>query len=657
MATNGQDLNQAPGISSTGVDNDGYQLPYMDTGGNQDAIPDTEVVLPAQPVEGASEDEESGESYSLLSFLPKYRKKRKKGPSDNQSPMMGAVKTFAIPSVLLVLYLAYIIAVFVIESEIQKGDYWCEGDGLVIIITSIAAVGLIYFKIIKGIIWKRFGKNISIKLRPVTNIIKKIMDIKVMGTSAVGMSLAIAVFLVLGIVLIAESIKAGETQRLQSALGIVTLIAFGFLFSHAPRKVIWRHLMWGLGLQFGLGLFILRWETGRAIFDCISGKVTTFLAFTDEGSSFVYGDLVQQGIFAFSVLPVILWFSFVVGILYYFGIMQWVVMKIGWGLQMTIGTTVCESVNAAGNIFLGQVEAPLLVRPYLPKMTRSELHAIMTGGFATIAGSVMAAYIKMGVNPTTLISGSLMNAPSALAFSKLFYPETGKTKLTSEDVKGVKSEESGWLHAGMNGVTNALPLVANVGASLVAFLSFIAFFNHFFNWSCMLLGAEEGQCSLENVFGYIFLPLAWTFGVEWRECDCVGQLIGIKSMVNEFVAYPTMVDMVNQGIISPRAEMIATYCLCGFANVGSIGMTLGGLSAMAPERRNDMAKVVVRAVIAGSCASFMTACVSGLLLVDLGGDYSGIHLNNDTHPCINGIYSTNTTQFYTLRPIRFGDIR
>ncbi|KAK7065211.1 hypothetical protein SK128_010433 [Halocaridina rubra] len=363
-----------------------------------------------------------------------------------------------------------------------------------------------------------------------------------------------------------------------------------------------------------MGLIVLKWSVGEAIFKCLAAKVATFLAFTDEGSSFVFGLLVYEyEIFAFKVLSVTLFFSFCIQILYYFGVMQWIVIKMGWFLQITIGTTACESVNAAANIFLGQTEAPFLIKPYLPKMTKSEIHAVMTGGFATIAGSVLAAYISFGVDAVSLLSASVMNAPAALAYSKLFYPEVEKSKTTTKDIKIEKGEEANWLHAAMTGVTNAIPMVANIAANLICFYAFIALCSHFLNWLCMLVGTEEEVCYIENIFGWVFMPLAWALGVPWEECHKVGELIGMKTVVNEFVAYDALAKMIQAGELSTRAELIATYALCGFSNVSAIGIMLGGLGTMAPERKHDMATIVVRAVIAGSCASFLTSCVAGKL--------------------------------------------
>jgi len=427
----------------------------------------------------------------------------------------------------------------------------------------------------------------------------------------VALASAVIVFLVVD--------SAGNRERLISLVGIFVLLGLGFVFSAFPRAIIWRHVVWGISLQFIMGLMILRWPVGKAVFQCLGDKVSTFLAYTDEGSFFVFGplatDQIEGGpIFAFAVLPVTLFFSFFVAILYYYGIMQWVVFKLGWALQMTVGTTMCESVNASANIFLGQTEAPLVIKPFLPLLTKSELHAVMTGGFATIAGSVMAAYISLGVSASHLISASVMNAPAALAYSKLFYPETEKTRTNHKQLPSVKSTEANVLHAAIEGVTTAIPLVANIAANLITFIAFVAFFNAIFNWGCMLINIEDGFCTFENIFGYIFMPLAWIMGVAWEECHSVGTLIALKTIINEFVAYTELINMMNAGVLSERAQIIATYALCGFSNISSIGMQLGGIGSLAPSRKADLSKIVFRAMIAGSCASFMTACIAGTLL-------------------------------------------
>ncbi|CAL4128152.1 unnamed protein product [Meganyctiphanes norvegica] len=550
---------------------------------------------------------EDEEDYSLLSFIPNCRNKKGGTTKKYQEQFGWWLKSF-LTLALGCSYVVFVFAVIVIPTQLEKEDYWCSGDGMFFVLSLIFSIGFLYFKVVKP----AFKLLISKKLQPITNRLAKLSNNKCLRLlMKVLVMAAVITFLILD--------TAGNRQRLVSALGFVVIVALGFIFSNAPRKIIWRQVLSGLGLEFAMGLLILRWSTGRAIFQCLSGKIQSFLSFTDEGSSFIYGDLLvfEKGVFAFQILSVVLFFSFIIQVLYYYGVMQWVVIKLGWCLQVTIGTTACESVNAAANIFLGQSEAPLLIKPYLSLLTESELHAVMTGGFATIAGTVLAAYISFGVKPAHLISASVMNAPAALAFSKLFYPETKKSKTSAKDLKIEKGKESNWLHAAMIGVTNAIPLVANIGANLLAFIAFIAFVNSFFNWTCMLVGADDGTCSLENVFGYMFMPLAWTMGVEWSECKNVGQLIGTKIMVNEFVAYQQLVQMVKDGTISVRSEVIATFACCGFSNISSIGVNLGAFSAMAPDRRSDLAKVVVRAMISGSAACFLTACIAGMLLDEI----------------------------------------
>lgn len=574
------------------------------------------------PEERQYEEEDDDEDYSICSLFPGYAFLKEKVHILVKGRDVGKLTKKLLLSLLVVLYFAYFIAVLVIHSKVQEDNYWCNGDGFLILITLIAGAGILYFKVVKVYCGDFLYSNVLLFLDAQFS--------KVWRYRVVRLATYVTPLLAMLIFVIADAWH--EPHRLISLFGVCVLLVFGFVFSTAPRKVRWRQVAWGMGLQFVLGLMILRWPLGKAVFECAGDKVSGFLAFTDEGSGFVFGDLVKpypddpdpashRAIFGFKVLSVILFFSFCIQILYYYGVMQWIVLKLGWLLQVTVGTTACESVNAAANIFLGQTEAPLLIKPYLPDMTKSELHAVMTGGFATIAGSVLAAYINFGVDASHLLSASVMSAPAALAFAKLFYPETKQTKTSFKDIRIVKGEETNWLHAAMVGVSNAIPLVANIAANLVAFYAFIAFCSSIFNWTCTLAGAEDGVCSLENLFGWIFMPLAWVMGVDWSECDLVGELIGLKTIVNEFVAYAKLSEMKKDGLLSRRAEIIATYALCGFSNISSIGINLGGFGAMAPTRRADMAKVVVRAMIAGSCACFLTACIAGTLLSD---DHGGI---------------------------------
>ncbi|KAF2362673.1 Concentrative nucleoside transporter metazoan/bacterial [Trinorchestia longiramus] len=609
-------------INSEHKAGDGVELTQVDTMNPLPNIEDEGEVRQRKSEDRISKSEVLSDEpdYSLLTFIPGYTEKKKDFQEYAERTHLYRKLEQGFYVALALAYSAYFIAALSIVTDMDRDDYWCDGDGLVLVLTGITALMMFYFLIVK----KFYGKKIY------HSVLKPLDDKYEHYWEKAPVRWSFYVVLLAALVLFFVLDTSGDRRRLQSLVGLFLLIFFGFIFSFAPRKVIWRQVLWGLALQFILGLLILRWPIGRTVFECLGDKVSTFLAYTDAGSEFVFGNLAtgvglpnDASIFAFSVLPVTLFFSFFIQILYYYGIMQWVVYKLGWLLQVSVGTTACESLNAAANIFLGQTEAPLMIRPFLHLMTQSELHAVLTGGFATIAGGVMAAYINFGVSASHLLSASVMSAPAALAYSKLFYPEVEISKTTVKDIPVVKSEEANALHAAIEGVVAAIPLVANIAANLITFIAFIAFFNGVFDWSCQLVGAEEGVCTLENVFGYIFMPLAWTLGVAWNECHAVGTLIGLKTIVNEFVAYSALADMINNGTISARAQIIATYALCGFSNISSIGIQLGGIGSLAPSRRPDIAKIIVRAMIAGNAACFLTACIAGTLLDDASLEMSG----------------------------------
>uniref|UniRef100_A0A1B0GGV0 Putative concentrative na+-nucleoside cotransporter cnt1/cnt2 n=1 Tax=Lutzomyia longipalpis TaxID=7200 RepID=A0A1B0GGV0_LUTLO len=307
---------------------------------------------------------------------------------------------------------------------------WCHGYGFLIILMVLIYVGLIYFQIIKRFWGRQIAKS---AIEPFTKFIRKLFSSRFVRVGAVLIVLAAFV-----VYLVFET--TDNRNRLRGLVGIAVILGFGFIFSKHPSYVNWRPVIMGTILQFLLGLFCIRWDVGRSIFDCIGQKVTTFLNYANDGAQFVYGEfLISEGVFAFFVLTVIFFFSFMISVLYYLGVMQFVVIKLGWILQVCLGTTVCESVNAAGNIFLGQTESPLLIRPYLKKLTYSEMHSIMTSGFATVAGSVLAAYISFGANPAYLITATVMAAPGSLCYSKLFYPETEKSATSSDNIEMEKN--------------------------------------------------------------------------------------------------------------------------------------------------------------------------------------------------------------------------
>uniref|UniRef100_A0A671SMU4 Sodium/nucleoside cotransporter 2-like n=1 Tax=Sinocyclocheilus anshuiensis TaxID=1608454 RepID=A0A671SMU4_9TELE len=349
-------------------------------------------------------------------------------------------------------------------------------------------------------------------------------------------------------------------EQLISFGGVCLFVIAIFLFSAHRTAVSWRTVFWGLGLQFAIGLFVIRTEPGLLAFEWLGKQVQIFLDYTKAGSSFVFGDLIEN-IFAFQALPIVVFFSSVMSVLYYLGVMQWVITKISWAMQVTMGTSSTETLSVAGNIFVGQTEAPLLIRPYLKDMTKSEIHAVMTGGFATIAGSVMGAFISFGIDASSLISASVMAAPCALAISKLSYPETEKSKFTSKSqIKVDSGGEQNILEAVSGGASASIGLVANIAANLIAFLAILDFINATLKW--------------------------------------MGGMVG----------YPEVTFEV-------RSEIICTYALCGFANFSSLGIVIGGLSSICPQKKSDISTLVLRALFTGTCVSLINACIAGILFV------------------------------------------
>lgn len=491
----------------------------------------------------------------------------------------------------------------------------CHGFGSLIALLSFVYFFVIYFLIVKRYCGKFLNKLAVRPVKMIYNYLWAYLTIR----------LTIYALLVAGIAIFLFFDTRGETQRLISLLGLVTLILAGFIFSAHPSQVSWRAVVWGALLQFVFGLLTIRWEVGRSVFQCIGDKVATFLGYGVEGAAFVFGnDLVHvQSAFAFSVLPVIFFFSMIVETLFYWGAIQWFCMKLGGVLQALCGTTVCESVIAVSNVFLGNTESVLMIKPYLSMLTESEIHTVMASGFATVSGTILAAYISFGAEPAHLITASVMSAPAAICYAKLLLPETKISKTSVETINLVTSEDQSALSAATRGATQGISLILNIIANLVAFIALVAFINGMFGYCGGLLGFEE--LNLEYIFGKIFIPLAWLMGVPWEECENVAILIGLKTVVNEFVAYQQMGIMKEANLLSPRAEAIATYALCGFTNPGSGGIMIGALSAIAPNQRETLAKVAVRAFFAGCAICFMTACIAGLLMPE--GSFVGSATN------------------------------
>ena len=404
------------------------------------------------------------------------------------------------------------------------------------------------------------------------------------------------------------------SYRLISLVGLIAFIGIGYIFSNNRKLIPWHTVLWGISLQLILGVFILKSAIGLTIFQFLGAVVRQFLDFSDEGAKLVFGDGFEEHFIAFKILPTIIFVSAFISLLYHYNILPRVVGMMGWIMMKTMKTSGAESLSSAANIFVGNTEAPLLIKPYLSNLTNSELHSVMTGGFATIAGGVMAAYIAFGIPAEHLLSASVMSAPAALAISKLFYPETEKPETKGKIKTLPQSNHVNAIDAVTTGTIEGLKLALNVGAMLIAFLGLLALCNSLL----AVLGNQIGlpNLSLEGIFAYLMFPVAWLMGVPLADCHNVAILLGKKIILNEFVAYLDLQKLISGDIpaISERAKIIATYALCGFSNIGSIGIQIGGLSAIAPERQKDLAQLSIRALVAGSIACFITACIAGILI-------------------------------------------
>ena len=414
-------------------------------------------------------------------------------------------------------------------------------------------------------------------------------------------------------------------ERAISALGLVIFMGLAFLLSKNRKGVRWRTVLWGLGLQIALAVIVIRTPWGFAAFNFLGTLAKKFLDFSDAGASFVFGEKFTDHFFAFKVLPTIIFVSSVTTILYYYGVLQRVVQGIAWLMMKTMGTSGAESLCDA-NVFVGQTEAPLMIRPYLATLTQSELQAIMVGGFAHMAAGVLVVYISFGVPAVHLIAASVMAAPGALAISKLLFPEDGEPDTRGTVRAHVERPWVNGVDAAASGASDGMKLCLNVGAMLIAFLALLALVNALLGWAGGLAGMP--QLSLEWLFARVLAPVAWLIGIPWSECGTVGVLLGKKTVLNEFIAYLDMRTLLENArliasgakaagsapVLSERAVVLATYALSGFANIGSIGIQIGGIGGLAPNRQHDLARLGVRALIAGALTNFVNACIAGVLL-------------------------------------------
>ncbi len=399
-----------------------------------------------------------------------------------------------------------------------------------------------------------------------------------------------------------------------SLLGYLVLLMLAWLMSTHKTRIPWRVVLLGTMLQFVLALVVLKTPPGEALFSRIGQLFTAVLDFVDAGAGFVFGNQFKEFYFAFKVLPTIIFVSALTSILYYLGVMQLVVKSVARLMQWTLGTSAAETLSTSANIFVGQTEAPLLVRPYVATMTLSELNAVMVGGFATIAGGVLAAFVGMGIDAGHLVTASVISAPAALVVAKLMLPETEQPATLGITTVDVPRQGTNLLEAAAIGTTDGMKLALNVGAMLIVFLALIAMCDK----GIALVGdLFQMNWSLQAGLGYAFAPLAWLLGIEAKDCIPAGQLLGLKMAATEFVAYEKLAGWLKPDSpvkLEPRTVAIMTYALCGFSNFASIGVQIGGLGEMAPARRSDLARLGFRAMLGGTLACCLTACVAGAIL-------------------------------------------
>jgi CNT family concentrative nucleoside transporter len=411
--------------------------------------------------------------------------------------------------------------------------------------------------------------------------------------------------------------------RLQPLIGLAGILGLAYALSTNRRAISWRVVGWGLGLQILFALIVVKTPFGIEAFKWLGAKITRLLAFSVEGSRFVFGPLgdgkiwedamirvfgdpagrAYAVIFAFQILPTIIFIAALFAILYYLGVMQWIVRAFAVVMNKVMGASGAESLNVAASIFMGQTEAPLTIRPFLARMTQSELMTVMTSGMAHISGGIMAAYIAFGIQAEHLLTAVIMTAPGTLMMAKMFVPET-ETPETRGSVKlEIEKTDVNVIDAAGRGTAEGLHLALNVGAMLISFVSIIYLING-------ILG--KMGLSLQMIFGWVFAPVAWSLGVPWKDADDVGNLLGTRMVLNEFLAFAKLGEI--KDTLDPRSVTIATFALCGFANFASIGMQIGGIGALAPTRRGDLARLGMRAMLAGTLANFVTAIIVGFLL-------------------------------------------
>jgi len=412
--------------------------------------------------------------------------------------------------------------------------------------------------------------------------------------------------------------------RFTGILGVLTMLGLAFAFSTNRRAIRVKTVAWGLGLQLAFAVFVLRADIGRRIFQTAGDAVNRLLSYAFAGSEFVFGDLGKRGshlgfYFAFQVLPTVIFIAAFFAVLYHYGVMQFIIRQLARVMTRFMGASGAESLNVAASIFMGQTEAPLTIRPFLPDLTRSELMTVMTSGMAHVSGGIMAAYIAFGIEPKHLLSAVIMTAPGTVLLSKMLVPETEQPKTAGRVVMSEEEEKNeaqeNLLGAIARGTTDGLNLALNIAAMLISFLALIALLNGMMggihNWLAAV-GLPYFPSSLEQVFGTLFAPVAWVIGVPWKDCGAVGNLLGTRMALNELVAFSLLGP--QRAVLDPRSFTIATFALCGFANLSSIGIQIGGIGALAPNKKRELASLGLRAMMAGTMANLISASIAGMLL-------------------------------------------
>ena len=404
-------------------------------------------------------------------------------------------------------------------------------------------------------------------------------------------------------------------SRFAGLLGIIVFLALAYAFSTNRRAIRLKTVLWGLGLQFVFAFLVIYSDKGQIAMKFAGDKVTQLLSYAFAGSEFVFGELGASKshlgfFFAFQVLPTIIFVSALFAVLYYFGIMQVIIKGMAWVMNRFMGVSGAESLNVAASIFMGQTEAPLTIRPYLPRMTESELMTVMTSGMAHISGGIMAAYIAFGIEPKHLLTAVIMTAPGTLMLAKMFVPETAVPETLGTVRLETARTDVNVIDAAGRGTSDGLHLAMNVIAMLISFMALVALTNAILGWIGGWIHIPD--FSLQKLFGWVFAPIAWSLGVPWHDAGTIGNLLGTRMVLNEFIAFAQLGPM--KDMLDPRSFTVATFALCGFANFSSIGIQIGGIGALVPERRHDLAKLGLRAMLAGTLANFASACIAAILL-------------------------------------------